>query len=269
VTEDDLVREHYKKQAAKWGNSAASTMEDEIVRKRETELISNFINILGRKKLEIADIGCGNGYTLDVLSAKFPGSKYWGIDFSEELITIAKNRNLANCEFIEGSACSLNFDDNFFDVVYTQRCLINILNWDEQKKALDEIHRVIKPNGYYLMMECFTDGLINNNRARTECGLSELKEAYHNKYFQKELFFNTIKSKFTIMEPNQLDSSLPPFNFLSSHYFIARVLHALVTQGEQIKNTEFVNFFSYLPPIGNYSPIQAYILRKVKNAGDI
>lgn len=266
MTENDVVRKHYKEQASKWGDSASSTMEDEVIRERETELITHFINIFSKKKPKIADIGCGNGYTLGVLKSKFHACKYWGVDFSEELINIAKNRNLANCEFIENSVCSLDFDDNFFDVVYTQRCLINILNWEEQKKALNEIHRVIKPNGYYLMIECFTDGLLNNNRARTECGLSELKEAKHNKYFEKELFFRTVRGKFTIMEPKQLDVSLPTFNFLSSHYFIARVLHALITKGEQVKNTEFVSFFSYLPPIGNYSPIQAYILRKVTHA---
>lgn len=250
----DIIKNHYRKEAEKWGDSAYSTMEDAIIRQKETELILNFFETHKKKTLKIADIGCGNGYTLDVLSKKIPECEYWGIDITKELLDIAKNRKIANCQFIEESVTSLTFNDNFFDAIYTQRCLINISNWGEQKKALNEIYRVLKPGGYYLMIECFTDGLENYNKARIECGLTEIKETEFNKYFDKELYLHAIKGKFSVIEFS---------NFLSSHYFIARVLHALITKGEQIKNTEFVKFFSFLPPIGNYSPIQAYILQKV------
>jgi len=262
ITYNNIVKKHYKEQAEEWGDLASSTMQDEIIRKKETELILSFLKIFKRKNLKIADIGCGNGYTLDILSRQFPQNNYWGVEFTKELLIIAKNRKLSNCKFIKGDVRSLNFDENFFDIVYTQRCLINILDWKEQKRALSEIQRILKPNGCYLMIECFTDGLLNNNKARKECGLTELKEVPHNKYFDKKLLFQAMEGKFSIMDPNQFDSDLPPFNFLSSHYFIARVLHALVTKGGQIKNTEFVKFFSCLPPIGNYSPLQGYILKK-------
>lgn len=258
----DIVRKRYKEEAEKWGDSSYSTMDDEIIRSKESELILKFFDIFKGQSLKIGDIGCGNGYTLSCLARQFPYNNYWGIDNSAELLAIAEDRKLANCEFVEGNACCLNFDNEFFDVIYTQRCLINILDWEEQKNALVEIHRTLKPEGLYLMIECFTDGLMNNNKARSECGLTELKEAYHNKYFDKELLAEAVRGRFTITEPSQLDGRLPPYNFLSSHYFIARVLHALVAKGEQMKNTEFVKFFSFLPPIGNYSPIQAYVLRK-------
>lgn len=260
---DARVRSHYREEADKWGESPYSTMEDEIIRARETDLIVGFVEALGGEPLRIGDIGCGNGYTLEALSRHSPGHRYWGIDFTQELLAIAKHRNLVNCELVEGNTCSLRFDDGFFDAVYTQRCLINILDWEGQKKALDEIHRALKPGGHYLMIECFTDGLLNNNRARRECGLTELKQANHNNYLEKDLLSRAVDGRFSIMEPGQLCAGLPPSNFLSSHYFVARVLHALVTRGEQLKNTEFVRFFSFLPPIGNYSPIQAFVLTRV------
>lgn len=262
MEEYDTVKKHYKEEAEKWCDSSYSTMDDEIIRSKETELILEFLDVFKGQRLKVGDIGCGNGHSISLIARQFPCSSYWGIDNSAELIAIAKNRKLANCEFVEGNACCLNFDNEFFDAIYTQRCLINILDWEEQKNALVEIHRTLKPEGHYLMIECFTDGLMNNNKARSECGLTELKEAYHNKYFDKELLAEAVRGKFSIMEPSQLDGRLSPYNFLSSHYFIARVLHALVTKGEQIKNTEFVKFFSFLPPVGNYSPIQAYVLRK-------
>jgi hypothetical protein len=45
------------------------------------------------------------------------------------------------------------------------------------------------------------------------------------------------------------------------------VLHPLLTKGEWIRNTEFVSFFSFLPPIGNYAPVQSLVFKKRKAAG--
>ncbi len=173
------------------------------------------------------------------------------------MIDNAESRKLTKSNFLVGDAREINFEESYFDFIYTQRCLINIQSWEEQKKALNEIRRVLGYEGYYLMIECFTDGLKNNNRAREECGLEKLEPVLYNNYIDKGLFLDFIKDKFEIIK---LDGF--PHNFLSSHFFITRVLHALITKGRQIKNTEFVKFFSYLSPIGNYSPLQVYILQK-------
>jgi ubiquinone/menaquinone biosynthesis C-methylase UbiE len=244
----------YKDAVKKHGTCCA--LDDMVVRQKETDLILNFFDTHIKKERfsVIGDIGCGDGYTLEKLSDRHPLCNYFGIDIVKELLDAANKRKIKNCEFIEGDTTRLNFNDDFFDIVYTQRCLVNLLAWSKQRKALKEIHRVLKPGGYYLMIECFTDGLDNNNKARMECGLPALKPPSFNKYIYKKLFAETIRNKFWI----EYDS----FNFLSSHYFIARVLHALVTKGEQVKNTEFVKFFSGLPPVGNYSPIQAFTLTK-------
>lgn len=264
---EESIKQYYREEATKHGASRLSTMEDEVVREKELELLRGFLTVLGKDGtgLRVLDLGCGNGYALEVLSGTHSHS-YWGLDICRELLTIAQARNLPNCVFSEGSALAMPFGPDFFDLVYTERCLINILDWEEQQSALGEIARVLRPGGYYLMIECFTDGLANNNQARQECGLEELKEAPHNKYFQKELFFQAARGLFSIIEPARLDPDggglLFSPNFLSSHYFIARVLHPLVTKGAWVRNTEFVKFFTFLPPVGNYSPLQAFILQK-------
>lgn len=269
---DELITEHYRREAQfVYNYKECSLMKDEIVRDKEIKLILNFFSMLETKlknrEIRVLDLGCGNGYTLNIVADAHPEINFFGVEFTDELLSIVKNIKLSNCKIVQGKAQKMQFQDSFFDVIYTQRCLINILDWEEQKIALQEIHRILKSNGYYLMIECFTDGLINYNRARKECGLDELPPAYHNRYFEKDLFMKAMDGMFSIIEPIQIDPGRRQYfhsNFLSSHYFISRVLHALVTKNANfVRNSEFVKFFSFLEPHGNYSPIQAYILQKI------
>ena len=263
---DDLIKEHYKTQADKHGVSSASTMEDEVVRQKEIDLIAGFFMLLGRNGLKVLDLGCGNGYTLDVLTRAHPSHAYAGLDFSEDMLTVARQRGLPVQEWLHGDARALPFESSSFDVVYTERCLVNLLEWEGQEKALREVYRVLKPGGYYLMIEGFTDGWFNYNKARRECGLDEISQPYHNRFFDKDLFLKSISDLFDVIDPAKIDPSsgpkLLPANFLSSHYFVARVLHPLVQRGDFVRNSELVKFFSFLPPSGNYSPIQAQLLQK-------
>ncbi|HYX67710.1 MAG TPA: class I SAM-dependent methyltransferase [Terriglobales bacterium] len=267
---DELIRDHYRQQAEKHGASSRSTMEDEIIRGRELEFIDKFLGTAGRalrkKALKVLDLGCGNGYALELAHRSHPRNRYWGLDFSEDLLALARGRELPHCDLRSGDARALPYQQGFFDVVYTERCLINLLDPREQEKALGEIHRVLKPGGYYLMIEAFADGLENNNRARRELGLTDVPEAYHNKFFDKERFLAVVKSHFEVVEPESLDRYARGYsfcsNFLSSHYFISRVLYPAVLKGELVRNSEFIKFFTFLPPIGNYASVQAYVLKK-------
>jgi len=265
---DQIIQSHYKLQAEKYKDSSASTMEDTIIRQKELESIFSFFNLREVRVVatNVLEIGCGNGYTLQQLAEAYPHTSFHGLDFSHDLLAIAEKRKISNGSFSQGDVRNLEFDGASFDVVYTERCLINLLSWEDQQKGLSEIHRVLKKGGFYFMVESFTDGFDNLNKARTELGLNNIPVAHHNLYFNKESFKEFVKPLFSITDPSSLgtteSTALQP-NFLSSHYFSARVLHPLLTKGDpNQKNTEFVKFFSFLPPSGNYAPIQAYILQK-------
>ena len=267
ISNDEVILEHYKVQAAKHKDSALSTMEDPITRQKEVDLIRNFFNLpeIQNKTKDVLEIGCGNGYTLNLLQPRFPSYNFTGLDFSEDLLAIARDRNLKSVEFVQGDARKLQFEDESFDVVYTERCIINLLNWEEQQLALNEMHRVLRKGGYLLFMESFTEGYDNLNKARLELGLDSIPMPHHNLYFEKPAFEQYVKEKFDMVSGQELGGAGTevPRNFLSSHYFTARVLHPLLTKGDPfMKNTELVRFFSFLPPSGCYSPIEAYILRK-------
>ena len=243
-------------------------MEDVIIRQKELESIFSFFNLREVRVIanKVLEIGCGNGYTLQQLAEMHANTSFHGMDFSDDLLAIAAKRKIHNGSFSQGDVRHLEFEDASFDIVYTERCLINLLSWQDEQKGLGEINRILKKGGFYFMVESFTDGFENLNKARNELGLNSIPVAHHNLYFNKELFMQFVSPFFKVVDAAGLgtieNTALQP-NFLSSHYFSARVLHPLLTKGDQnLKNTEFVKFLSFLPPSGNYAPIQAYILQK-------
>jgi len=267
LSNDEIIREHYKTQAQKHKDSALSTMEDPITRQKEVTLIQNFFRlpVVASNAKQVLEIGCGNGYTLSHLSTHFPEFEFTGLDFSEDLLEIARSRNLKAVKFEQGDARELRFDDESFDVIFTERCIINLLTWEEQQQALNEMRRILRKGGHILFMESFTEGYNNLNKARVELGLESIPMPHHNLYFEREIFEAFVLQQFDIVTASHLggENIDVPRNFLSSHYFTARVLHPLLTKGDPfMKNTEFVKFFSFLPPSGCYSAIEAYILRK-------
>jgi len=254
------VKEHYKKQAEVYHDSKQSTMADVFIRDKEVdELIKNIqkINTLFSESPNILEVGCGNGYLAQELIKKIQ-NKITAIDFSEELLNVARIRNLNNIQFILGDATKLDFNDNSFDIVITERCLINLESWEQQKEALEEIHRVLRPGGYFIMIEAFTDGWRNTNEARNVVGLSPIPQPHHNVFFKKDIFHNFIQSIFDFAELGQKE------NFLSTYYFGSRVLYpAMINQKKElVYNNKFNEFFSHLPEAGNYASIQQFILKK-------
>ncbi|WP_338776679.1 class I SAM-dependent methyltransferase [Metabacillus sp. FJAT-52054] len=91
----------------------------------------------------ILDIGCGDGY--GTLKLAQLGYKVKGIDFSPEMISIAKREAIHNnLEFEQGNVMNLPLENDHADALL----VINCLEWvQEPKTALLELMRVLKPGG--------------------------------------------------------------------------------------------------------------------------
>lgn len=261
-----VILEHYRKEAETHGSDASSTMRDEITRGREIAGVQRLMDYLisrGEPTSRLLDIGCGNGYLLSVLRNQFPNMSMSGLEYTPEMVNVARSRDVANCPIVQGDVRSLPFKNDTWDVVVTERCIINIMDRTDQAKSFAEIARVIRSGGHFICIEAFTDGLAQLNAAQAELGVSQNVQPHHNLWFDKDWFLQTIDPFFQIIDfSNEQDPSLPTPNFLSSHYFISRVLYPSITKREVFYNTHLVKFFSFLPPMGNYSPIQIYLLKR-------
>ncbi len=102
-----------------------------------------------KKNDKILDLGCGNGRYYSFF--KDEEVKYIGVDNSQELINIAKQK-YPGVQFQVESGLNLSFPDNYFDQIYSIAVLHYIPSKEYRLKFLKEAKRVLKNNGYLTLL---------------------------------------------------------------------------------------------------------------------
>lgn len=110
----------------------------------ESDLLKHVIEIDGLDELQILDIGCGYGKNALFL-AQF-GIDVHGIDIAPQAISRCKNIVPSPENFTAGTVTDLNWPDNTFNLIIDVGCL-HCLPENERRQAVEEIARVLKPNG--------------------------------------------------------------------------------------------------------------------------
>ena len=259
---DEVQRDHYNSVASKSGTDSNSTMPDFVIRETESKSICNVIeaymkgNNISENELKIVDVGCGNGTTLEVLRIKFPTAEITGIEYNHELYKLAKTRT--GVEVYEGDLRDKNkLPNKRFNVVLSQRVIINIMNHDDQDLALKNLVQIMEPNGLYIAIEAFESGLKLINTAREELGLPGVPMPHHNLHL-KEGFFE-------ISELQRVDLGVPEY-FLSTHYYLSYVLYPAIAHANNadFKRDNFMVPFlgKLLPNAGNFGANRFFTFKR-------
>lgn len=93
----------------------------------------------------VLDLCCGQGTLTAMISQA--GASVAGLDFSPEMTANAQ-RTAPDAEIVKGDAMALPFADAEFDKVV---CNFGMMHIPDQPKALNEVRRVLKPNGEFVM----------------------------------------------------------------------------------------------------------------------
>jgi 2-polyprenyl-3-methyl-5-hydroxy-6-metoxy-1,4-benzoquinol methylase len=140
------------------GQSVMSSLESHIL-----PLVPGLTDRLERG-IRVLDLGCGRGRIMHRLATLYPGSRFTGIDLSQEAIgwARAQSAGLENLEYVardlsdfDRTAEAEAFDlITTFDAVHDQAKPLNVLKG---------IYRALKPDGVYLMQDISGTGHVHKD----------------------------------------------------------------------------------------------------------
>lgn len=108
------------------------------------------VDFLKDKKGKILDLGCGSGRNFQ----KKANTKFYGLDFSKEMIKIATKfaeKEKITAELKVSPANKIFYEKDFFDSAIYVAALHCIKSPRKREKSLRELHRVLKQNAKALV----------------------------------------------------------------------------------------------------------------------
>lgn len=127
-------------------------------------ILSMGIDVRWRKKVvksvkkanpkKVLDIATGTG-DLAIQIAKSTQAQITGFDLSAGMLEVGRKKVTKEklddrIEMIQGDAENMPFENNSFDVITVA---FGVRNFENLKKGLDEIYRVLKPGGKFIILE--------------------------------------------------------------------------------------------------------------------
>lgn len=112
--------------------------------KGKKDLINILMNKIGRKNLKILNIGAGTGVDLEIMN-RF--GNIFIIDVNKKALDLIPSNLYSEKKVCDATA--LPYPNDFFDIVCSFDVFEHIKN---DEKAVLEAHRVLKKNGYLLIM---------------------------------------------------------------------------------------------------------------------
>lgn len=236
------------------GKGELSGTRDRYAKELEMAVITRYV----KNGMRVLDVGCGDGETLRYIRSK-KKIKGIGIDYSEEMVNCASalaGPDLGYCWYDIKKLSLLTEDE--YDLIYTQRALINLDTWEEQRQAILDILSLLKPGGTYVMVECFQEGLQEINELRLKVGLESIVPPWHNRYLKLWEMGN-------FLESNGLYWKIEHFS--GAYYFMSRVVQAWWRHRQHLEpayDHALNELGTLLPPecVNLSGQMQAWIIKK-------
>lgn len=142
----------------------------------------------------ILDVGAGSGDFIAVLKNVFPKAKITGVDPDDDFLQEAKKR-FTDCSFMKMNGEHLEFADNSFDLASISMALHHL---PDIQKALIEMQRVVKPGGWIVVNELFSNNLNHAQEVHKmfhhfRSSIDRLTGVNHNETFEKEQILQMIE----------------------------------------------------------------------------
>lgn len=148
AAQEELWEEERAQKHARWAKIGSRVVYAPFARK-----IMKCVVPLERGAM-IVDLGTGPGLLSIELGKLWPQAKIIGVDLSTEMLKIARKNaheaGVSNYETRLGRAEEIPMESHSVDLVVTQS---SFHEWEDVKKGLSEILRVLKPGGSFMLKD--------------------------------------------------------------------------------------------------------------------
>ncbi len=254
VKQVESVRAYWNSRAGlgKWAGT-----QDLIAKELELNTIAEFV----RPGMKVLDAGCGNGVAAIEIARRFQVD-ITAIDYAADMVgaasqTAATEPLVGTIQFREGDVTNLHGLPRDFDLIYTERVIINLPDWETQKRAIAELAGLLRVGGVYAMVENSQNGLDKINALRQQVGLQPVLVPWHNRYL-KDSELQTLSIQGVTLEKVIFHSS--------TYYFLSRVVNAWLAarEGKEPDYDSPVNELALqLPAIGDLGQGRVWVWKRL------
>jgi SAM-dependent methyltransferase len=189
------IIDHWTKQATENKLHWKATTKTHTIKALEINALYKAFQKAHLRQAEVLEVGCGNGYNLLELSELMPYN-FTGIDYIPEMINYAnilkgdkkityEHRELFNLE-------------KSYDIIFTDRCLINLGTKRSQQDAFDHLASKVNPGGSLIILENFVKGHEKQNECRRVLGMKPREVAPYNLFLDDD-FLEHAKEKMNLV----------------------------------------------------------------------
>jgi len=126
-----------------------------IIFDRGNAFLNSFVNdVIGIKPDDrILEIGCGTGSLIKEMAEKLENGFIEGIDFSSQMVMIAKRKNRKHIARGAVNITEDHFDDHSFKKnIFTKACSVNtIYFWEKPERTVNKVMSLMQPGGKFVL----------------------------------------------------------------------------------------------------------------------
>lgn len=227
------IEQHWKNWAREFKTDIRATTKTRTIKELEISALYQafkktpfFLQTNGH----ILEVGCGNGHNCFRLFDLIPNFAFTGVDFIPEMISSAneiKNSNpkYGTMNFFIGNVLALDdcigLEDQY-QIVFTDRCLINLNTHELQLNALDQLYRKTAEGGYIVLIENVNETYSKQNHLRESVGLKQRTPDKFNLFINESRFLSHAEKRLTLVAVE---------DFASLHDLVLYVLGPMLNDG--------------------------------------
>lgn len=229
------IAEHWSNCANEFKHDVRATTKTRTIKDLEVAALcrafQNTAFFARQAGCRVLEVGCGNAHNCFMLSGLLPHFTFTGVDFIPEMIVSANeikasDSRFAALTFVVGNVLSL--DDCVgleaeYDIVFTDRCLINLNSHELQRNALDQLCRKTAPGGNVILIENVQQTYGKQNRLRQSVGLAARTPDAYNLFIDEASFLSHAEAVLDLVEVD---------DFASLHDLLLYVLVPMLNNGD-------------------------------------